>query len=95
MKQMIVEIKKGRCAYCGVVTDVETREFSDCGSPVSSDVCYPCQCATGLRCNPVCPDCGRKLIFVEKERFWGCPEHGRKEVKEFPDSRLFKYERIK
>jgi len=93
VKKITIELKKRRCSYCGIVTDTEMREFDDCGSPVSSPVCYPCQCSIGIAVSPICAECKRELVFVKKERFWGCPEHGKQEVKEFPDGRTFKYKR--
>lgn len=95
MKQIVVEIKKCRCSYCGEVADTEVRSFQDSdSSSVDSPVCYPCLYTIGLAVAPTCPVCGRELVFVKKERFWGCPEHGKKEIKEFPDSRHFKYKRV-
>ena len=80
-----------RCYHCGNVVNTTERSFSDNGSPIDFNVCYPCQVLMGIESPPRCSECKRELVFVEKERFWGCPEHGRKSVIEFPDSRRFKY----
>ena len=92
LKPITIKIKTCRCSYCGNVVDTTERSFQDGdGSSIDSQVCYPCQVSIGIEAPPRCTECKRELVFVEKERFWGCPEHGRKPVIEFPDSRLFKY----
>jgi hypothetical protein len=92
LKQITIKIKTTRCDYCGKLVNTTRRSFQDGdGSSVDSNVCYPCQVNMGIESHPRCSECGRKLIFNENERFWGCLEHGRKDVNEFPDSRLFKY----
>jgi hypothetical protein len=93
--KLVIELHNGRCDYCGKVTEVEPRGFSDNGSPVTNNVCFPCQVSMSMRSNPKC-HCGRDLLYSKKENIWGCLIHGKADnVIEFPDTRLFRFVRKK
>ena len=91
LKPITIKLEPRRCSVCGNITVTDMRGFSDNGSPISQAVCYPCLVECNLAAPPHCKECNYKLMFVEEERFWICPYHGRQEVNEFPDGKHFHY----
>ena len=87
-----VPIVVGTCASCGKIKEVERREFSDNGSPISQQVCYACMVAAGLWRTPTCQICNRNLIYHDD--VWICSEHEKQDIVEFPNTRMFTFVRV-